>query len=240
MSKIRFYVLIPLLAVVLCSNSALARFQTTEDLIYGLAYADEKKSIQMVDDFAVANPQMTKEILLLQNPRYAFQNRAKKNAFNCFKRSSYRGIVTREEFFDIAFTLIANIDMYHSPLHKEEALAWYRGGLAYYGFNPQIKVKTYQDLIALFDNVFGILTSMEKSGLIVNSGLTNSLLVKLRGAKDAIEKHKEKGVNQAINKIEASINEANAQNGKHFKPDGCSVFIKYCSNLIDQIKVTDF
>jgi len=68
----------------------------------------------------------------------------------------------------------------------------------------------------------------------------NSLLVKLQTAKAAIEKHKAKGIVQAINKIEAAINEANAQKGKHFKEDGCLIFLEYCTNLIAQIKVTVF
>lgn len=186
----------------------------------------------------VSQPELAKEILFDQP--FVLGDAGKGNAFMCLKVSSYRGLITQEEFFDVGCKMIANLDLYHiNEGGKAQGLQAYSTGLANYGFDIT-KGGDLQKLLKMFDSLLKILSAMEKNGLISNSGTKNSLAVKIEGAKDAIQKQLEKGKTQAINKIEAAKNEATAQKGKHLAESAFIIFWKGCDNLIWQTNHTQF
>lgn len=219
------------------SNICLAQSQTLDTLMRSLAFTDDKGIRETALNYVVNHPEVAKEILFFPDPEF-FQNAAKHNAFVCLKTSSYKGLISPEEFFDVCYRLIANIGLYHPPEERDRSLKWYSTGLANYNWTE--RDGSLQDLMRLFENLSKTLIAMEKNGLILNPGLKNSFAVKINGAKDAIEKHQTKGTTQAISKIEAARNEASAQKGKQFNEAACTIFLIYCKNLIWQINHTIF
>lgn len=219
------------------SSICSAQYQTIDELMRYLAFTDDRGLRKTALEYVVTHPEVAKEILFFPNP-VSFQNAAKQNAFVCLKIASYRGFSSPEEFFDVSCRLIANIELYHPQEARERALKWYSTGLANYHWTE--KPGTYKELSVMFENSLKALSAMEKNGLIVHSGIRNSLAAKIDGAKDAVDKHQGKGFNQAINKIEAAMSEANAQRNKGLKEIACVVFLQYCKNLIWQMNHTTF
>jgi hypothetical protein len=226
MKKSIFYTFIVFVTFSLFPHYIFAQIHSVDDLIQGFACADEPSSKQYVYDFAIYNPQMTKSLLLLQDRPFAKVERAKKNAFNCFKISSHMGLITKEEFFDVAFSMIADIDRYHNEYGRESALAWYRGGVAHYDLGSVIKDANFSDLILM-------LNSLQNNNHFRNKGIKNSIEQKLNNAFKAFKKG---NANAAISLLNATKNEIEAQSGKGINQQIALTLESYIDNLVAGIE----
>jgi hypothetical protein len=77
-------------------------------------------------------------------------------------------------------------------------------------------------LIATLDSLRATIIRLRQMGEIDNDGVENSFLVKVDGA---IDMHKRGKDNQAINKLDALINDLNAQSAKHITQRGSALLI---------------
>jgi len=85
--------------------------------------------------------------------------------------------------------------------------------------NYQLNTITVQ---ATIDSLMADLAGFFESGAIDTKGVFNSLMVKLEGAKSALSKD---NARSAANKLEAFLNEVNAQNGVHITPEAAEALI---------------
>jgi hypothetical protein len=84
---------------------------------------------------------------------------------------------------------------------------------------------TIEDLIAYINEAY-------KTGSVNNKGIANSLISKLETARAQLDKGKSK---QAINALEAFLNELEAQRGKHVNIDAYEYLRENVMSIIEQI-----
>jgi hypothetical protein len=203
-----------------------------------LTHSDSPESIEEARSLAIANPQILESIIF--TPKEDLDNSiARHNSLVYLCECAQTGKITADYFFDISLRLIKNISQYSFPEQVDEELLAFRGIVFSYGFDPIRKVV----YVNIFSNFKAFLTALEKMvqyNQISNLGIYNSLKTKITKAKEVLEKQRERGKKPAINKINAAINEAEAQRGKHLTENGFQIFVGYCKNLTEQIKNTTF
>lgn len=127
------------------------------------------------------------------------------NGFS-FKSQSCPGIVS---FYAEGFTKLPEF-----PEGMAEDLATTEGPLdnSFQGKTVGPVILAITSTIGLLDRLIFLKDSMPDYGWITNNGIINSLNVKLRAAKESLQKDKKE---TAANQLKAFINELNAQKGKH-------------------------
>jgi len=216
--------------------SAQPSLSPREMLRWKITMSDDLTSMNEARNEALANPVLLEEIVFLKKDETGnLSNRyARPNAMNYLEECSKSGQITPEHFFDIVFRLLKDLPTYALPSDLEEESKAYRQQVTTYGFNP-ISKKTSVDLFGNLQALLASLDAMFKYGQISNQGTLRSLKAKILSAKDFLEKEKANGKNPATNKLNATINEANAQKGKHIVEYGAEIIIGYCKGLIAQI-----
>jgi len=226
---------ISLLAFLLASQPLLAQQVVTKEfLLCALESSDDRSSILEAEQLALQNPTLLEEILFITNDEMD-NGTARSNAFHYLLICSLKGSITQEHFFDLALKLIKNIDQYAFPDQISGEIAYYRGNLALYGYNPSQKIS----ILSFADNCEAFLRFLDKMryhNLIDNDGILKSLKVKIENAQSVFEKQKEKGKVPAINMLNSGIQEANGQKEKHLTLDGYYIVVGYFENLIAQIQ----
>lgn len=209
---------------------------TRDSLAATLAMADDEKSVNEAHILALQNPQLLEEILFI--PKEVMDNGvARSNAFvYLLECTGPGGPVTKEYFFGLAFRLIKDINKYAFPDQVEGELAYYRGQLANYGFDPVLKINHLSALDSL--KAFLVcLDALFSNNLIDNEGVFKSLKAKVSNAQQFLEKQKKE---PAINILTAAINEVEAQKNKHLTTDAYYILKMSCEKLIEQIRITTF
>ncbi len=75
---------------------------------------------------------------------------------------------------------------------------------------------------------------MPDYGWITNNGIINSLNVKLRAAKESLQKDKKE---TAANQLKAFINELNAQKGKHINENAWALLKANAEFIIAKLEI---
>lgn len=222
-----------LLVIIILTETCFAQAQypaspsPTQLLLWRLGTHD-KKHRKEFETHVIAHPELAKEMIFFQRS-VLWENAAKAHAYNCLEVSSYKGLISTEEFFDIGCKLMTNYDLYHSPEYKADVLSSYMTAIANYGYPSYPLLKQVADLISLTN-------SMLKTGMIKNQGLLNSLTVKISNAKEIIDKKIPNFKDTAVNILQAVVNELNAQRGKGVSEDGYQILSRFCENLIAKIQ----
>lgn len=195
-----------------------------------IEFSDTPDSHRAAREAAFQNPGLLEQILFI--PKEERDNGvARSNAFSYLLGCSTTGVISKEHFFDLAFKLMKDIDQYAFPGQKEIEMAFYRGVVSNYGYDP-INNTSFLDVFEMFVACGSSLNQMFRHGLISNSGVLNSLKQKLTSASDSLKKLDSKGKKPALNKLSAALKESQAQRGKHLSEDAYVVFSKNCENLI--------
>lgn len=140
-------------------------------------------------------------------------------------------IYTKEKYFDILLRLYNQVTTVVHPIHLEDTKNLIKGQLSSFGL-----VSSKSPLSFSFSAFPALTNSMMAAGFIKNQGLQNSLTQKVANAKETMEKRGPDSKNTAVNKVQAALNELDAQRGKGISEDGYQILSACCKNLITKIQ----
>lgn len=203
---------------------------TKDDLWGALTFSDTQKSIEEARRLALENPNILEEIIFLSDSEKD-NSVARFNSIVHLETCSLTGIITKERFFNNIFRLLSQITNYVHPLRLENDKKNIIAIMSNYSGKQDNPLLNLSTLLSILDSMFS-------NNLIKNEGIFKSLKSKISNAKDFFEK-KPNLKNPIINKIQAAINEAEAQRGKHLTEEAYLVFSAYCNNVIVQIQNTN-
>ncbi|MEK7801233.1 MAG: hypothetical protein AAB276_02155 [Pseudomonadota bacterium] len=143
-------------------------------------------------------------------------------------------IYTKEKYFDILLRLYNQAAAVAHPKRLENTKNMIKGQLSSFGLVSSTKPLSFS-----FSAFPSLANSMSTAGFIKNQGILNSLNQKISNAKDILDKKGADAKTTAINKVQAAINELDAQRGKHITEDGYQILSGYCKNLITKIQSTN-
>lgn len=207
----------------------------TKDLLWSaLTFSDTPETIEIARNMGISNPSLLEEVLFIRD--IDMDNVVgREKAYLLLQHCSLQQIISKDKFFNVAFSLLSQIDTLVFPNRVNVERKKFTTLLSNYGLD--FKTGNYIFSVAdAFSSLISQLDGMTLNGLISNHGILNSLKAKIESAKQSIEKGNKDSAKVAINKINAAINEAEAQKGTHITSDAVTIFSAFCQNLIHQIE----
>lgn len=207
----------------------------TKDLLWSaLTFSDTPETIESARNMGISNPILLEEVLFIRDIDKD-NVVGRENAYLLLQYCSFHQIISKDKFFNVAFDLLSQIDTIVFPNRVNIEKKKFTTLLSNYGLD--FKTGYYIFSIAdAFSSLISQLDGMALKGLISNQGVLNSLKVKIESAKQLIEKGNKDSVKAAVNKINAAINEAEAQKGNHITSEAVTIFTTFCQNLIHQLE----
>jgi hypothetical protein len=178
---------------------------------------------------AKQNLGLVEEILFLSDMQ-KYNGPARFNSLVVLRESCEEGLITQEHFFDVCLRLYGQINTIANPKRLESSKNQIKGQLA--NFAEQAHVPLPQQV----SGFSSLSSSLFKASLIRNQGLLNSLNQKIANAQKSLEKRNPAAKSSAVNQIQATINELNAQRGNGIAEDAYLILSAYCRNLINKIQ----
>lgn len=233
MKKINIFFLISFLSL-LFVNSVYSLDK--ESLWSLLTFADTPELTLNAQKIAIENSSTLEEILFISDNEKD-NSIAREQSLILLLGCSLNGRISKESFFNDVFRLLSQAPnfIHSSRIENEKHLI--ATVLGNYGFDP-ISKTSLLSIPENFSCLLLTLDSMFSNGLIKNEGISKSLRSKISNAKELFEK-KPNSKAPIINKIQAAVNEAEAQRGKHLTEEACLMFSANCKNLIIQIQNTN-
>lgn len=203
-----------------------------------LTFADTPDLTLNAQIIAIENPSILEEILFISDNEKD-NSIAREQSLILLTGCSLNGKISKESFYNDVFRLLSQASSFIHSSRIENEKKLITTILGNYAFD-QIHKTSLLSIPENFSCLLLILDSMSLNGLINNDGTLKSLKSKISNAKELLEKKTPNGKTAAINKIEAAINEAEAQKGNHLTTEAAMMFVTYCQNLIALIKATSF
>lgn len=159
---------------------------------------------------------------------------ARDNGLSILSGSADVGVYPKERYFNTFLRLYSQAASIVRPSRLERLKRMIIASLASFGM-----VDSSSPFSSNFSNFPTLVNSMASAGLIKNQGILNSLAQKLSNAKDILDKKGPNAKTTAINKIQAAVNELDAQRGNGVSEDGYQILSGYCKNLISKLQATN-
>lgn len=190
--------------------------------------------MRQMEAAAWPNISLVEEILFFSDMKED-NGTARDNGLAILRRSAEEGVnYTKERYFDTLLRLYNQATTVVHPTDLEDTKKMIKAQLASFGL-----VSSTRPLSFSFSSFPSLANSMSIAGFIKNQGILNSLNQKISNAKDILDKKGPDAKNTAINKIQAAINELDAQRGNHITEDGYQILSGCCKNLITKIQSTN-
>jgi hypothetical protein len=202
-----------------------------ETLRCKLNYTCTIADITEAKKLAIQNMSLTEQILFLNDTSSRNNGTARCNIIQILRRCAINGTISQSHFFDLILRLYNQITSIALAKTVELEKGDIKGVLTSIGNDAPLATN--------FSTFPVMANSLTTSGFIKNQGILNSLTQKIANAKDILDKKGADAKNTAINKIQAAINELDAQRGKHITEDGYQILSGYCRNLIAKIQATN-
>lgn len=140
-------------------------------------------------------------------------------------------IYTQEKYFAILLRLYNQVASVVHPKRLENEKNMIKGQLSSFGLVSSTKPLSFS-----FSTFPSLVNSLLSAGFIKNQGIQNSLNQKISNAKDLLDKRSPDAKTTAVNKVQAAIQELDAQRGKGVSEDGYQILSACCKNLITKIQ----
>lgn len=206
-------------------------FALDKDTLWSaITFADNPGSKQEAIALAVANPDILKEVLFISD--FEKDNSvARGNAIIILLYCSVNNVVSREQFFRSAFSLLSRIEDYVHPSRLIQEKARLSTILGNYGFDTAGK-KFYIPLDNAFSSLIMEISAMQEQGLIKNIDLGKSLKTKIMNAEKSYLKKSVGGNRESITQLRAVLDELSAKTGEHLSENASLIIKKFCNNIL--------
>lgn len=198
-----------------------------ETLRNKLNYCSSVEKFKEAEKIARQNISLIDEVIFFSDLT-SYNGTARGNAIEILQNCAEDGLISQQRYFDTLLRLLANINNVVNPKRLEMEKGFVKGHVASFGDERPAAVQ--------YAGFSPMLNSLLSAGLIKNHGIMNSLSQKVEGAKAALDKGGQNAKDTAVNRIQAAINELDAQRGKHVTEDGYQIISGYCNLLIRRIQ----